>query len=735
MSYIGINYNRNINPFLQTLPEDSYTDIVKRNIHLLSFDKNGEPPAVFGSYIYRIQKYPGDIDLRESYIGCCSIGDVVTRFAKSLKRVVNAVLKERNHYMSEFKAGIDTRYYFDLGDCVYGIYTPDRQLAENVENLYRNELLTLEEVNIIFYLLRKPQLNGDDYDVIKTVLRDHYVLRWSAEEILKGYKKVRGGLKIKLTDALRMKAHVKIDVISLIDGKFVEITNFLMLAYEDEGELIPINLDVNIDDPRANQFYSLIQLPLEVEKLYYSNMFYSPFKMVKRFYAMARSKGDQEMLKKVIPFVSSNTSLAYQIKSEIDTIALLYERVSVPAKKAINDQVDGMKTRIARILEIPSEQLEPINELIDLFVSPSKKDRYEKIKYLKMIKEILVRFINYESITYLNKVGLNPPPDNYLPPLIKDRPYKRIVRLPTDIPKNPLKKVAEYVHEQLKEEKSFYPIKYAKLPKTKLGKYLKIRPEELAFLEGKPMGKKSILLKKGHTKSGKKVSFGTKKTRFIPLDPERREKILDDLLLEFEPFIIKTFKDELLIGKPPDMSEKRYLRDVVSGNTELFRAIYEDTPGLKNIIDKEIDQYLTKSEEYPTQQENYFKSYTRRGIDMANYFIDHAEELGKKFFSPPEGYDLREFYFKVYEQNPAFKRYIDSKVPGDTNPFIGFGAGLSTPFESPSFNFPIMPSPGQRPNLIRFPIGSPGIKPYPRLLNLVAAAGCATCGMQDIVEV
>jgi hypothetical protein len=436
MTYIGIDPNKNINRFLQVKPFSSYTEEAINNIKLLSFsrDKLATP---FGSYIYRLQKYPGDLDLVEEFTECCSLENVINKFIKSLQNIVKNINRNRLHYFSEVKAGLDHRYDIDIGTMENGYYRPNKYLGDIIKKLHAKKLLSQEEYDIIIYILSDNYYGySDGYDTIKYILRERKILRWTDEEILNGIKKLPGNKKITLKEALTHKADVKIDLISELNGKLVEITNYLQLAYEDKkGELHFVNIDLR------KQNNIPLQLPKEIEKLYFSNMFYSPFKMVKRMYSLSRNRLDEESLKKIIPFVSSNTSLLYQIKSEIDTIILIIERLKSFPIKTIEKTLNDNKLRISTVLELSQEDILQINNLIDKI--NSLKNKYDKKIILKNLKKLIVGYINIQTISYLQKVSLNPPPNKYLPDI---HTYNtNIVRGIYEITQNPFLKYQQII--------------------------------------------------------------------------------------------------------------------------------------------------------------------------------------------------------------------------------------------------------------------------------------------------
>lgn len=419
----------NLERLLETKPLSSYSEDAIKNIKLLTFSKK-ELAHPFGSYIYRLQKYPGDLDLVEEFTDCCNEDDVVRKFAKKLQQIVKKINSEKIHYFSEFKAGLDNRYDIDIGEMIDGIYKPRIDLSIISYNLFNKGLLSNEEYSIIQYILLFSDLGSNEYDTVTYIFRERRILRWKSDEILNGIKLLPGNKKITLENALKQHdSHVKIDMIALINDRLIEVTNFFQLAYvSKEGKVLNI---INIDVEENHNIP--VHLPFEIEKLYFSNMFYSPFKMVKRMYSLGRNKKYIDLLNSIIPFVSSNISLLYQIKSEIDTIILIIEKIKKYPSKTIEYQLDEMKFRISTVTELSKEELLEINDLI---YKINKIDyKYDKLDDLKLLKKILVKKINYFTIEYLIRFNLNPPPPYLLPN--EHTYYIYHARGPNEYPENP----------------------------------------------------------------------------------------------------------------------------------------------------------------------------------------------------------------------------------------------------------------------------------------------------------
>lgn len=410
MTSTNLDINKDINPFIAVRPSDAYSKQVHRNIKLLSFYPNGLAD-VFGSYAYRIQRYPGDIDLIEEYDHTSTLESAVTSFEKRLKTVVKEILQLKQHYFSEFKAGLDNRYDINIGTLEDGLYTFPATLIGDIEDLHERSLLTINEYNTLKAMLVPffdHKATADVYDQVYSIFRNRMILRWTADEVLEG-SCVREREEFLLKDALAQKTHIKIDVLLLENDRFIEMTNFVGLAYTDDTGYHPINVDLREKDLVQKQ------LPIEIEKLYYSNFYYNPFKCVKRMWSLARSTHNHIILGKLQDIISSTVSEAYQIKSDLDVLARVLEKTKTSPMSTILTELDRMKNRMANVLQLDGEDLTMLFDGIDAMSSGrmSKRKLTESIEQLR--DDILDPIVAHLTISYLISVGLNPPPKEMLP--------------------------------------------------------------------------------------------------------------------------------------------------------------------------------------------------------------------------------------------------------------------------------------------------------------------------------
>lgn len=320
-----------------------YTDQEKEFIKLLSI-KHDSHVTPIGSFALKIQKYPSDIDINQVVT---IKNNNFSRFTEDLKGIVRGINKKPLTYFSDFKAGVDERY-------------------------------------------------PDD--------KEKFVLRWSPEEILRGYKILPGNKKMTIEEAVSMKGVLKMDIIVYSNGRFIEESTFFILERPD-GSLI------NLPD----NFYELFveALKKDIKKYSQPGPDIKLFKSVKRMWSLARLKRDVNMLRKLKPLIVSNLSLLGQINADLETIILLTNKTNKLPKKEINNALDLIGKNISTIADIPLDY-DLLTRTI-LALKECKSDCKEKIKkYLEQLHDYLLSVINKSALQYMKYINLYPVPLEYV---------------------------------------------------------------------------------------------------------------------------------------------------------------------------------------------------------------------------------------------------------------------------------------------------------------------------------
>ncbi len=466
MSYYNDNPVKslyNIDQIIQMKDVDMFPNELYNDVKTISLSESklGDRRAIpFGSFINRVSEYYGDIDNIQVFTSPLHRKQLGVKIAKELQEIVHKVLTKGNYY-SEIKAGQDERYLFDIGELSDNVYTISKELVTKMKSSQLSELLTDVDMQAIWNVIRKPQhkRTGDDYDIVHNILRHHYILRWTASEIYDGVKE-QSNKKFYLKDIIYVESPIKVDMIVITkEGRFLEVTNFIVVAEEKPSNGLPFT-PINVDQLAFGNIAD--SLPNDIEELYYSNEFYSPFKIVKRAFSLCKNihknphilkeykyivrgvtmEVIDDLLLRYYTILKSSINILYSIRSEMKAMIIVLEKVSeyVPLKfkqsetkyvlTEMNIRLDTLKTNLANVLEIKNDEVQLI---IDSMEDTKKQDNIEKkIEMLDDLHNTFSVIINFWAITYFNRQKVNPPPFPTVPSILKYD--SSLVRKPGDNP-------------------------------------------------------------------------------------------------------------------------------------------------------------------------------------------------------------------------------------------------------------------------------------------------------------
>ena len=394
---------------LQLRKTESLTPDIKKIIEILTIDSKS-PPQIVGSFRYRAHEYPSDIDLYEPVHGCCNFNTSTKNIAKKIQTMIKKIKRLRFTYLGDFKAGVDSRFLIDIGT-----YDPEKnklegydqyRIVERIADIYKQRLLTKTEALEIIELVRENP-NAYQYQQLRDAVRKRYVLRWTAEELLQGYKRLILEKEITLEEAISQGTIVKIDVWALIDDRFMEITNWFLLVANIDGQNIYLS-----EKP------DMYQKSLKREILLYKNpLFKKHMKLAKRMWLYAISEQDHYTIGKLYPLFSSPMAKMNQIQSELEILIGMLTQLKSPPYHLINKQVAMFKTRIGTVPELYLKDAfsSKIFKYLDNTLS-AKNDKIKMVENLEKSLIILQDIVDRDVKKYLYK---NIPRNSILKLLIK----------------------------------------------------------------------------------------------------------------------------------------------------------------------------------------------------------------------------------------------------------------------------------------------------------------------------
>lgn len=259
-----------------------------------------------GTFKYRIFKYPGDIDIFEQLGHCCTFNIAKLDAAQKIQSVINDINNAQNVVFTEFKAGYDLRYKVYTGIINDKIEDYNSGLIRrDITNLFKAGLFSIDEFNRLSNLV-KDIPNIKDLVKLNEELREYWVVRWNIQEVLQGYKLLRGNYKLYLDSAISQGSVVKLDTIIYIDNRYVEVTNFFLISSLDKygGKTI-------LSEELGDYGQSLLA---DVYHYYDIN----PLKSIKRLWMYLAFKGRICDLSILNSIFSSNIALYSQILSDVE---------------------------------------------------------------------------------------------------------------------------------------------------------------------------------------------------------------------------------------------------------------------------------------------------------------------------------------------------------------------------------------------------------------------------------
>ena len=346
----------------------SYPNDIKQASKLIAF--NPDKIIYYGSASKKsMYLSSGDIDLVEPIKKNES-----QSLTKRIQQIIKNIMKTHNCFLGDFKSGSDPYYNIDIGTIknahIVGFNKEAVKHAIQSKDFGNN--ITKKQILSLF----NKQIGLKEWYEISGFLHEYQTLRWNQQELLNGFKEVRGQ-KIYLQDTIQdKKALTKIDIIQFVDSinRWIEITNYFDI--------------LNNGEEFKNEKY-IETLKLNLLKYYFEENY---FKMTKRLLAYCLFKKDDNMSNKLFSIINSGLGILYQQYSELTAMEYLIEKYNVPISKLM-PQLQAIKFRLGNVYDFDFNEAH-IDELLDTGDIKSvishlydcfNKYTYKKLKELKLL--------------------------------------------------------------------------------------------------------------------------------------------------------------------------------------------------------------------------------------------------------------------------------------------------------------------------------------------------------------
>jgi hypothetical protein len=284
---------------------------------------------ILGSASIRSQLYAGDFDIN-NIVNMGSVKEI----ADELKDIIKRLRAVPECYIGDIKIG-------EIPE--WNPFRPSAMLADKkIENFNIKESQSIIDsipASAISQKERSDALNllekattPKDFLTAKKEIKFH-ILRWKPEQILAGYLNYRG-LTVTLQEAIMSRGLIKIDVVALVNSRYVEIA----MVYS-----------VSVKGSPLMRRQQPLLITLTEDFAYYSKI--DPFKSVKRLFSIAKLTGDKKAIEKIVPILNSDLGRLYQIVSDLKVLKGLMERPQPPIQE-IRSQIDDMRSRMGNIYQL-----------------------------------------------------------------------------------------------------------------------------------------------------------------------------------------------------------------------------------------------------------------------------------------------------------------------------------------------------------------------------------------------
>lgn len=283
--------------------EKPITTDIQKVVELVTYQMGILP---VGTFKYQIFKYPSDIDIFEEIETCCDFVNAKITAANNIQQIIQKIVNNKDAIFIDFKAGYDLRFKIQTGiinDEIIGYYP--EIIKRDINNLFEAGLLSRNEKDKLIYLV-KEEPNVFDVITLNEALRSYWVIRWTIEEILLGYKFLPGNLRIYLDDAVSQGSIVKLDIINYLEGRYTEISNFFLIAMKDK-----FGKRIILSEEFGEYGQSLL---MDVYKYWVNN----PLKSVKRLWMWLAFKQQFCQLTQFRELFESDIALYSQISGDLE---------------------------------------------------------------------------------------------------------------------------------------------------------------------------------------------------------------------------------------------------------------------------------------------------------------------------------------------------------------------------------------------------------------------------------
>lgn len=365
-------------------------------IDLITLEENVMP---FGSYTFKSFKYPSDIDIFEDYQKCCTINEVRLTLEAKIQTIARRIAgtmnlePEKQVIFGDFRAGFDDRFSIYVGEIYNGevLDYSAKIVNDAIDNLNNQGLLRQGRAEKL-KKLATPEITPENLLLLDQSFRTLKLLHWSLEEIIKGYKEVVGNRKIYLYDALISHSIVKLDIWYLIEGRYVEITNFIHVVRLD-----PEGKSEVLSEPVEDYYKTLL---IDINKFMTKGNY---LKATKRLWSLAYLRENYDLLAQIAPLFSSYVALFSAVRTDLEVVEKILRKYPKLYTR-VRETLPVIAARLSDYTGCSSVDKDSFAEEILLLQELSYTDL---LKQLPIVMDELSHVYNKDTYDYLKSKNID----------------------------------------------------------------------------------------------------------------------------------------------------------------------------------------------------------------------------------------------------------------------------------------------------------------------------------------
>jgi len=356
---------------------DGYPSDALEILRKMSFT-DGRAINIVGSMALRSQLYAGDYDADEHVETYGDREIALKDLAKKFKKIIQDILDTPVTYIGDIKSGSIEEWK------VIGENYNYEESRKKVKELHSDKIITDSEYREALSIL-KPRLTKLQLLQARHALRFN-IIRWTPQEVLKGYKILVDGRKFTLEQAFQTPTITKLDVVAWVqNSRFTDFS--IIYQFKHGGVLL---------NPGMRDIETAIR-----ENIYLLNHEGNYFKMAKRMFALAKYKGYIRQTQILSNLFNGDAGRLYHVYGDVGTLIGMAENTGSLPYARIEFEIDQFKGRLSNIglpryLDEEGKIFGLIDELIEM-----RKSTYTKEHLLDLLTKLKERL--YELLTFYAK--------------------------------------------------------------------------------------------------------------------------------------------------------------------------------------------------------------------------------------------------------------------------------------------------------------------------------------------